>query len=66
MISADNNTILAHQLRKLAQSGLPAQEMAARIQQLLERDRAEKASESEPKADFLVPLFGRKAHLSLV
>lgn len=66
MISPENNSMLAHQLRKLAQSGLPAQEMAARIQQLLEKDRAQKQGESEPAQDFLLPLFGRKAHLNLV
>jgi len=67
MISTDVRDIFTHRLRKLAQSGLPAHEIAASIQRLMEAERAQKFPLEEEKEDFVHPFFSRqKAHLSVV
>ena len=67
MISSELSNILAYKLRKLAESGIPAPEIASRIQQILETERAQKLAANEPQQDFIVPFFsGRKTHLNLV
>lgn len=67
MISTELSSMMAYKLRKIAQSGVPTPEMALRIQQILEQDRAQKKAADEPQEDFIVPFFsGRQTHLNLV
>lgn len=67
MISSEISDILSRRLKKLAQSELPAPEIAANIQRLLEAERAQKLPTGESQQAFLLPLFlGCKAHLNLV
>ena len=67
MISHDVSSLLAHRLRKLAQSGAQPQELQASIQQMLQMERGQKLASGEYQQDFMVPFFsGRKVHLNLV
>lgn len=67
MISSEVSNILNYRLRKLAQSGLPAHELASTVQQLLEAERSQKMTANESQQDFMLPFFsGRKVHLNLV
>lgn len=68
MISADQSSdMLGYRLRKLALSGASSNELASKIQSLLETERSQKGMPEKSQQDFMLPLFGRrKAHLNLV
>jgi|LakMenEpi03Aug12_release.lakeMendotaPanAssembly.Ray.scaffolds.fasta_scaffold2794229_1 hypothetical protein len=67
MISSELSSMLAYKLRKVAEAGISGPEIASRIQQILELDRAQKLAADEPQEDFIVPFFSsRKTHLNLV
>ncbi len=57
----------AYRLRKLAQSGLTANELAAQIQELLEAERLQKSAPAESQDESTIAIFARnKAYLNLV
>jgi len=67
MISTNTSDIMAHRLKRLAQSGLPAEELAANIQRLMEMERAEKLVATQDSEQGTLPFFaGRKAYLNVV
>ena len=67
MISSGVVDLYTARLRRLAQSGLPQNEIAASIQQLMEAERTRKQPSDAADADGLLPFFsGRKAHLNVV
>jgi hypothetical protein len=67
MISTNTTDILAHRLKRLAQSGLPAEELAANIQRLMEMERTEKLTATQDSEPGTLPFIaGRKAFLNVV
>jgi len=59
--------MISYKLRKLAQSGLAPQDIALKMQEILEQDRQIKLASSEDQQEFMLPLIGRrKTYLNVV
>lgn len=67
MMSPNSSDMIAYRLRKLALSGMPSQEIAQKVKEIIEIERAQKLKADDPQQDFILPfLSARKAHLNIV
>ncbi|MBX9686668.1 MAG: hypothetical protein K2X27_08195 [Candidatus Obscuribacterales bacterium] len=67
MNSQDISNMMSYRLRRLSQSGLPAEELAKQMHALLLADRSQKLPIAEAPIEMSLPFFARRrTHLNVV